>query len=138
MEERKGLSRWVRKHKKELIIAGFSITALLLIVWGLKNRDKIKAVWGSLRKAVKQPTAKALETVTEVTAEIPSNPIQEVTSATVSNSVSCPIEVSSHVRNLPNGWHASPEKIAEAQKYNIILMDGQTWVNSFTKGGAAA
>ena len=48
-----------------------------------------------------------------------------------------PVFVSEHIRNLPDGWHPSPEKIAEAEEKNIPLTDGQTWVDSYTKGGAA-
>ena len=138
MEERKSLIRWIKKHKKKLTIAGINVVALVSAVLVFKNRQRIKALWVSLRKVVEQPSVKTIETVTEVAMEIPQEAIQDVATVAVSNSVSGPIEVSSHVRNLPNGWHASPEKIAEAQKYNIILMDGQTLVDSYTKGGAAA
>ena len=138
MEERKGLIRWIKKHKKELIIAGISIGTLTLIVLGIKNQETIKALWDSLREAVKQPTTKAIEAVTEVAAEIPSNPIQEAANATVSGSVSDPIEVSSCIRTLHDGWHASPEKIATAQENGFKLGDNQTWVRSYTKRIAAA
>ena len=45
-----------------------------------------------------------------------------------------PFEVRGFVRNLPKGYHASQEKITEACSNNIILLDGQTWVNSYMKG----
>lgn len=138
MNERKGFICWIKEHRKKLTIAGISIGALILIVLGIKNQEMIKVVWDSLRKAVKQPTAKAAEAVTKVTVEIPLEPIQEVITAVTSNSETLPFEVSRHIRNLPEGWHASPEKIAEALKNNIILMDGQTWVESYMKGGVAA
>lgn len=98
----------------------------------------IKALWDSLRGVVKTPTTKAVETVTQVVKEIPPEPIPDVVTAIASNSEALPFEVSRHIRNLPSGWHASPEKIAEALKNNIILMDGQTWVGSYMKGVAAA
>lgn len=138
MKERKSLIRWIKEHKKELIIAGISIGTLILIILGIKNRAAIKALWESLRKVVKHPTAKVTETVTKVTVEIPQEPIKEVITAVASNSDTIPFEVSRHIRNLPDGWHASPEKVADALKNNIILMDGQTWVDSYMKGGVAA
>ncbi len=138
MRERKGLIRWIKEHKKELIIAGISIGTLILIILGIKNREMIKAVWNSLRKLVTHPDVKVTETVTKVAVEIPQEPVKEVITAVASNSDSIPFEVSRHIRNLPDGWHASPEKVAEALKNNINLMDGQTWVDSYMKGGVAA
>lgn len=38
------------------------------------------------------------------------------------------------IRNLPDGWSASPEKVAEALALGIELLEGQTWVKeSFPK-----
>ena len=138
MEERKGLIRWIKEHKKELIIAGISVATMILIVLGIKNRETLKALWDSLRKVTKEPTAKIAEPVIKVAMEMPQDSAQEVITVMTSNSDTLPFEVSRHIRNLPEGWHASPEKIAEALKNNIILMDGQTWVDSYMKGGAAA
>lgn len=138
MKDRKGVIRWIKEHKKELIIAGISIGTLILIILGIKNRTEIRALWDSLRKVVKHPTVKVTETVTEVMVEMPKEPINEVITAVMSNSDTIPFEVSRHIRNLPDGWHASPEKVAEALKNNIILMDGQTWVDSYMKGSVAA
>ena len=138
MEDRKSLIRWIKDHKKQMIIAGISIGTLILIILGIKNRAAIKAVWDSQKGVVKHPTAKAAEEVAKVVTDIPPAPASEIVTAVVSNSETLPFEVSRHIRNLPDGWHASPEKVAEALKNNIILMDGQTWVDSYVKGGVAA
>ncbi len=138
MEDRKSLIRWIKDHKKQMIIAGISIGTLILIILGIKNRAAIKAVWDSLKGVVKHPTAKAAEEVAKVVTDTPPAPASEIVTAVVSNSETLPFEVSRHIRNLPDGWHASPEKVAEALKNNIILMDGQTWVDSYVKGGVAA
>ena len=138
MEDRKSLIRWIKKHKKMLIAAGISIGVLILVVLGIKNKAALKALWDSLKGATNHPTAKAAEKVAKVVSEIPPEPIQEAVSAIASNSETLPFEVSRHIRNLPVGWHASPEKVAEALKNNIILMDGQTWVDSYMKGVVAA
>lgn len=138
MHEQKRLIRWIKKHKAELIIAGFSIGALILMVIGLKNHEMIKDVWESLRASVAQPKANVAKTVTKVTVDIQPEPIQEIVTTITSNSDSISYEVSRHIRNLPEGWHASPEKIASALEKDIHLMDGQTWVDSYMKGGVAA
>ena len=48
-----------------------------------------------------------------------------------------PFEVSSHIRNLHEGWKASPEKLERAAAYGIDLLPGQTLVESYTKGEVA-
>ena len=95
-------------------------------------------MWDSLKGVVKHPTTKAAEEVAKVVTDIPPAPASEIVTAVASNSETLPFEVSRHIRNLPDGWHASPEKVAEALKNNIILMDGQTWVDSYVKGGVVA
>ena len=138
MENRKSLVQWIKEHKKELLIAGVSISTLTLIMLGLKNADKIKDILESMNTLTDQAVERVSEAPTIVTVEIPSKPPQDVMIAVASNSGELPIEVSRHIRNLPQGWHASPEKIAEALDNNIILADGQTWVDTYVKGGAAA
>ena len=55
MEERVSLIRWIKENKKELMYAGLSVAALILLVLGIKHRDAIKAVWESLTNALKGP-----------------------------------------------------------------------------------
>ena len=138
MEDRKSLIQWIKDHKKQLIIAGISIGTLIMIILGIKNRAAIRAVWDSLKEVVKHPTAKPAEEVEKVVTEISPAPAAEIVTAVKSNSEMVPFEVSRHIRNLPNGWHASPEKVAEAQKNNINISEGQTWVKNHMWGGAAA
>lgn len=138
MTERKSLIEWIKEHKKELIIAGVSIGTLILLIFGIRNGETVKTVWDSLKKGIKNPAAKVPEEIVKVVVDVPPAPIQEIVTVVPSNSSSLPFEVRRHIRNLPEGWHASPEKVAEALKYNIVLMDGQTWVDSYRKGGAAA
>ena len=138
MKEKKNLIRWIKAHKKQLIIAGISVGALVLIIMGLRNRAAIKAVWAALREALKQSAVKTASGTAKVTVDIPAVPAPEIVTAVASNTEGIPFEVRRHIRNLPDGWHASPEKVAEALKHSIILIDGQTWVDSYLKGGAAA
>lgn len=49
-----------------------------------------------------------------------------------------PHDVAEHLRNLPNGWKASAEKIATAAEHGYDLRPGQTWVEAYRTGGLAA
>lgn len=138
MEERKDLIQWIKEHRKQLIIAGIGIGTLILIALGLKNQEEIKVMWKSLERAVKHPPEKALEEAAKAITEAAPVPVPEIAATVASSRESNPFEVSRHIRNLPDGWHASPEKVAEALKNNIILREGQTWVDGYMKGGAAA
>ena len=42
--------------------------------------------------------------------------------------------VAGHIRKLPEGQRPSPEAVAEADKYNIRLLPGQTFVKEHTRG----
>ena len=138
MKERKGLLKWIKKNKKKLVAVGIGVGTLILVILGIKNKDAIKTLWDSLKGATEHPSTKATETVTKVVSAISPEPVQEAIPSVISTSESIPFEVSRHVRTLPEGWHASPEKVAEALKKNIILGEGQTWVDNYVKGGTAA
>ena len=49
-------------------------------------------------------------------------------------STRAPHDVSGFLRQLPDGWHASPEKIAEAIALGIDLPEGCTWVDPYSTG----
>lgn len=145
-EQKKGFLAWVKKHRKELIIAGISATALIGIIICLKNRDSIEALWKSLIGAIeKSPTeapkisqttiekiAQSAVTVTDVI-----NPTEIVVTNTT-RTFQDPFEVSDHIRNLHEGWRASAKKITEAEAMGIILQEGQTLVDAYIKGSVAA
>ena len=44
--------KWVKKHKKALIIAGISITAIIFIA--VYNKDSINELWNYLRKKINE------------------------------------------------------------------------------------
>ena len=145
-EQKKGFLAWVKKHRKELIIAGISATALIGVIICIKNRDSIDALWKSLIGVIeKSPTeapkisqatiekiAQSSVTVTDVI-----NPIELRVINTAINYQN-PFEVSDHIRNLHEGWRASAKKIREAEAMGIILQPGQTLVDAYMKGGVAA
>lgn len=120
--------------QKMLIIAGISIASLIAIVLGIKNSESIKALWSSLRKV----TEKAAAPATRVPPLRPVHPVVENTAAVaIQNSETIPFDVAKHIRNLPDGWHASADKIATALENGFELAEGQTWVVDYMKGMAA-
>ena len=145
-EQKKGFLAWVKAHRKELIITGISVTALIGIIICIKNRDSIEALWKSLSRAIeKSPTeapkisrttiekiAQSSVTVTDVI-----NPT-EISVINTARTYQNSFEVSDHVRNLHEGWRASAKKIIESEAMGIILQPGQTLVDAYTKGGVAA
>lgn len=134
MTERRKLIQWIREHKKALIIAGISIATLIAIVLGIKNREAIKGLWASLRKVAEKPAAHAVK----VTPLEPASPaVEDKVTVVARHRETIPFDVSKHIRNLPDGWHASADKIATAQENGFELAEGQTWVTDYAKGMAA-
>lgn len=66
-------------------------------------------------------------TMSEIVAET-----KEVTRAYTPSTI--PFNVKDHLRNLPEGWHASPEKIAEAELLGIELFQIKLWLTLIRKG----
>lgn len=134
MKEQNQIIQWIKAHKKQLILAGIGIAAVIALVLGIKNKDMLKALWASLKGAV-EPTAERIsDAVTTTVTEIPT----ETPALLLSNDPCVPQEVRRHIRNLHEGWHASPEKLAAAREMGIILQEGQTWVDNYMKRVCAA
>lgn len=153
MTERKSFKSCLKKHKGMVIGVGACILTAALIVVGIQNPDIIETILDSLKKnpdksqlpsggwmgdISSQPQLSAIEAMRS-SIEIPPFEVFEdaITEMKIS-SASVPFEVRKHVRNLPNGWNASNEKIATALENGIVLLDGQTWVDGYMKGGTAA
>lgn len=145
-EQKKGLLAWIKAHRKELVIAGISATALVGIILCVKNSDSIGALWKSLISAIKESPTKApkvsriaIEKIAQssVTVADVINPT-EISVLKTSRTFQDPFEVSDHIRNLHEGWYASAKKITEAEAMGIILKPGQTLVDGYIKGGVAA
>lgn len=56
-DDRRGLVNWIKDHKRQLILAGLSVTTLLAIAIGLKNKETIKDFWKSLVKSIEKYTS---------------------------------------------------------------------------------
>lgn len=48
--EKKSFITWVKENKSQILLAGISISALIMTILGIKNKDAIDTLWQSLRK----------------------------------------------------------------------------------------
>lgn len=135
-KEKKTFVQWVKEHKKELIIEGVSIAAIIAVIIGIKNHEALEEAWTSIRKLVeKTPECIPVEKTVAVTEAVPVKDIVEINIVTADR---IPHDVTEHLRNLPEGWKASAEKIATAAEHGYDLLPGQTWVEAYRTGGLAA
>ena len=74
MEDKKqDIVKWIKEHKKQLILAGISIPTLVMIVLGLKNKESIMKLWADLREEIKKNnlySSKWFETVSDADLEL--------------------------------------------------------------------
>ena len=135
-KEKKTFVDWIKEHKRELIIAGVSIAAIIAVIIGIKNHKALEEAWSSLRKLVEK-NPEAIPTVNTATiAEV--TPVKDIVEINIVTADRIPHDVAEHLRNLPEGWKASAEKIATAAEHGYDLSPGQTWVETYRTGGLAA
>lgn len=65
-ENKKGFIAWVKAHKKHLFMAGISVTAIIGIIIGLKNKEAIKEVWESLENSLSKTPKNLPESISIV------------------------------------------------------------------------
>jgi len=124
---------WVKVHKKQLILAGVSITIVVGIILGIKNKDVLVELWAVLEKRVSKVQQAKLDT--DSTAEIISgNGVLAVPRNYTRPKEPVPVDL--HIRNLCPGRVHSAEKAAEAEALGIILMPNQTLVDPYMKYAA--
>ena len=121
-------------HKKQLALAGVGCTAtLILVILGLKNKDELLTLWTSLSKAVNSPLERSALPIQECESNIP------MPSAIMPRTYTRPSEQTNvrwHLRMLPDGWHHSAAKKAEADAMGIVLPPNQTIVDPYSKNVA--
>lgn len=122
---------WVKIHKKQLILAGISITAIVGIILIIKNKDDLLELWVSLKKSIAK-----IPDSTFVTVPAGQESISKIDTEIVRRSYNLPqtpFDVSSHIRNLSGGRQHSIEKAIEAVELGIVLQPNQTIVDSYSK-----
>lgn len=145
-EQKKRFIEWIKAHKKELLIAGISITAIIAAVLVYRNHESIVTLWDTSKKTLQKTS------VSELSVATPASKVDLVTPTTVNAAEVVieptekivrslpqgPFEVTDHIRNLPEGWRASAGKIATAAEHGYELLPGQTWVERYVKNEIAA
>lgn len=129
-EKRRGVLKWIKEHKKQLLAGGICLATLCLVIFTIKSVDDLNKLLENMKKAVKGNHI-----------GITSAPIKDSISENVTTSIkitrSAPKEmftVHGFPRKLPYGQHASLEKKREAALNGIILLPNQTYVADYTKG----
>lgn len=125
----KTLVNFAEKHKKELMTAtsiGIAVVAFIII----KNKiyENVEDAKKPFEELVKKPIKDI--SIVEPILVIPTN-----------NNVAIgrkPHDVSGYIRNLPEGYKASEEKILTAAKNGYKLGPGQTWVVPYKTGRSVA
>ena len=129
--EKRKFIKWVKDHKTKLVIVGVSVTAIIGLIIGYKNREAMVELWDDLARKIKKDADK-IPTSSIVRSESASV-IEELSTNSVYKASMDPIEVKAHVRNLSEGRQHSVEKAAEAAKLGIQLLPNQTYVGSYRK-----
>lgn len=133
-ENKKGFLTWVKTYKKQLILAGVSITTIVGIILGIKNKDVLVELWSSLAESIKKvPISESVSISTAQSSTAMSEPMTSVKSYTPPKKA---VGVSGHIRTMSTGRHHSAEKAAEAAALGIPLLPNQTLVDPYTKYAA--
>ena len=135
-ESKKGLLAWVKLHKNQLVLAGISVTTIVGIIWGIKNKDALAKLWASFAESVKKVPSSSPSSMSTSSVEIPA-PIHNAVLQT--RAYTPPTEafgVSRHIRTMATGKHHSAAKAAEAATLGIDLLPNQTLVGPYTKCAA--
>lgn len=134
-ENRANFWNWVKAHKKQLALAGFTIAVIVGVVCGLKKKDDLIALWESLAERIGKVSGKTPALCT--TAQPPITMPELVAVPRPYTPPQSPYEVGFHIRTMTNGRRHSAAKAAEAAALNIELQPYQTIVDPYIKNKAA-
>jgi len=139
MEEKKtDFLGWVKRHKKQLILTSVSISVVVGIILGAKNKEVLEKLWTMLKRSTSnksQPEFIARSITEPVTHTV----LPECDVLTPPRNYTLPqepVDVCMHIRTLTGGRVHSVEKAAEAEALGIFLLPNQTLVDSYTKYAA--
>lgn len=140
----------LQKHKKKIIVGCVSFVSVGAVVLGFKKQEEIKSFidnWrATLDDILRDKSISVDDQLYYQDIQVDDSLLEDSYDDTLLNiyldgiqdnnidSIMSSYEVRRHIRNLPRGWKASPEKIATALENNIVLQQGQTWVDTYEKG----
>lgn len=53
-EDQQGFLVWIKAHRKQLVLAGVGVAALIAAVLGMKNKEAVAQVWKSLKELIEK------------------------------------------------------------------------------------
>ena len=137
---------WIKQHKKQLILAGISISVVIGIILGAQNsvvigiilgaqnKEVLEELWATLRKSTKNELQPEFKTISLTQTLLPENDVLLTPrNYTLPQE---PVDVCMHIRTLTGGRVHSAEKAAEAEALGILLLPNQTLVDPYTKYAA--
>jgi len=144
------IRKFIKKHKTEIIVVAAGIVVVSGTIIIAKNWS---AITDNFSGAIKPDTKINYGIIKGIEQPAPSliknqpRAIPEINKALITQTIiqKAPLEitptekiigVSSHLRNLPSGYHASPMKVSTAMNNGFILNQGQTWVDAYSKAMA--
>lgn len=99
--------RWVKAHKKPLLIGGAAVGAVAVVALGVRGAGVPLANLREVPSAIEPAIIPVTEPKT--------------------------VQVAGHIRNLPSGWKPSADKITQAKQIGVSLAEHQTIVNPYSK-----
>lgn len=131
-ENKKGILVWIKLHRKELFLAGISITTIVGIILGIKNEEVLVELWELLAESIRKiPKANITSASTEQSSVLALEPTVFVRKKY--SPLKEGFDVKGHIRTMEAGRYHSPEKAIEAAKLGIELLPNQTLVSSYKK-----
>lgn len=131
--EKRNLVELVKENKKALmIVTGTGVAVTIVAILFHKNRNTLSYV----KKVFETNGKKKLPCTAPVKPTIEPSSFMVLPLDTQQRKL--PQEISSHLRNLPEGWNASAEKVATAAENGYKLREGQTWVKNYSKNKIVA
>ena len=116
---------WIKSHKKEILLSG---TLTLIAIGGVilaYNSDECTWEFPEIPTG-KNSEQKILNSTKPILLPV-------ATSHAISDDPTKVIDIEPYLRNLPNGYHPSAEKIATALENGFNLNENQTWVDKHTR-----
>lgn len=129
MQEKKYVKSWIKAHKKELVVAGITITGLLLLVVGIENKEELTKLFCIIEDRIN--VGKNNTSVMQINAEKTSN---IVSIEPYLNNTRAPHYVEGHPMKLAAGKKISEEMLEFVKENNIELPPNYTFRRSYETG----
>lgn len=145
-EKKSPVLHFLKKHKKEITLGDVIAAIFGVFIITHANQDKgaeaaEKLLSACNRKALPEESHVinefAASDIFQEPDEIQENVMEMIDAKDAVARTHAPHTTNMHLRTLPEGWTASPEKEAEALEYGIRLEKGQTLVDSYQTGKAS-